>query len=140
LKRTFTIVAMVVLAAILIASPVLAAGFSHPMEAAKKGPIKQPTIISLTGKIVAENDRDTEIDVAIKMTNRAFIQYRGRTEPVDISSALCLEWSQAKKSEVIACSSLGVGDKVSIIARVDPETKDFTARRVQLKQPRIRIP
>ena len=129
---------MVVMAAILIASPVLAIGSSQPIEAAKEGPKKQPTSISLTGKIVDKNGSGTEIDVAIRMTNKAFIQYRGKTMPVDISSALCLEWLKAKKSKAISCSSLAVGDKVSIIARVDPQTKDFTARRVQRKQPRIR--
>jgi len=136
LKKKLTIVVMVVLAAILIASPVLAAGSSHPMEVAKK----QPTVISMTGKIVGEDRSGTEIDVLIQMTNRAFIQYRGQTKSVDISDALCVEWVNGKKSETIDCGSLGTGDKVSIIARVDPQTKDFTARRVQLKQPRIQVP
>ena len=134
------IVAMVMLAAILIASPVLAAGPGHPIEVAKR----QPTVISLTGRILAENRSGTEIDVKIQMTNRAFIQYRGTTQTIDISSALCLKWVNRKKSETIDCEAdLGPTDTVAIIAKVnrtDPENVTFTARRVQLKQPRIQIP
>ena len=134
--KKLTIVAMVVLAAILIASPVLAAGSSHPMEVAKQGPKKQPTIISMTGTIM--QDGTAQITVKIQMTNRAFIQYRGQTKAVIISGAVCYDWEKGKKSTRISCSDLAAGDKVSINARVDPATKVFTARRVLRKQPRIR--
>lgn len=134
------IVAMVMLAAILIASPVLAAGTGHPMEVANK----QPTSISLTGKIIADDLSGETIDVKIQMTNRAFIQYRGTTQTIDISSALCLKWVNSTKSETIDCEEdLGKDDTVAIIARVTRTNSGdviFTARRVQLKQPRIQIP
>lgn len=129
---------MVVLAAMLIATPVLAAGSSHPREVAKKTPKKQPTIISMTATILT--DGSSKIEVKIQMTNRAFIQYRGNVEWVDIDSAVCYEWLKAKKSRKINCDSLQDGDKVSINARIDPASKAITARRVTLKQPRIQIP
>ena len=145
MKRKLTIVAMVVLAAILIASPALAAGSSQPMEVAKRGPIKQPTIISMTAKIhldyISSSTDTGRIYVAIQMTNKAFIQYRGEKDWVRITAdTKCLDWVKGKKSVRIDCSELSVDDKVSINARVDPKTKVITARRVQRKQPRIRIP
>ena len=77
--------------------------------------------------------------VAIKMTNRAFIQYRGEVETVRITDATkCVEWLRYRKSKRIDCASLDEYDKVSIQAKVDPVTKKFTARRVTMKQPRIR--
>ena len=138
LKKKLTIVVMVVLAAILIASPVLAAGSSHPMEVANPSPKKQPTIISMTATILT--DGTACIDVKIQMTNRAFIQYRGREEPVYIGNAVCYDWVKGKKSIRIDCSQLAKNDKVSINARVDPGSKMITARRVLRRQPRIRIP
>jgi len=141
LKRKLTIVAMVVLAAIFIASPVLAAGSSHLREAANPSPKKQPTIISMTATILGDNvgaDNKGEFVVAIKMTNRAFIQYRGDVETVKITaSTKCVEWLRSGKSRPIACSSLDKDDTVSINARFDPAKKDFTARRVTIKQPRV---
>jgi hypothetical protein len=136
LKRKLTILAVVVLAAVLIASPVLAAGSSHPMEVAKQGPKMQPTIISMTGTIM--QDGTAQISVKIQMTNTAFIQYRGQIEPVVILGAVCYDWVKGKKSTPISFGNLAAGDKVSINARVDPETKVITARRVLRKQPRIR--
>jgi hypothetical protein len=129
---------MVVLAAILIATPVLAAGSSHPREAANPSPKKQPTIISMTATIVT--DGSSRIEVKIQMTNKAFIQYRGDVEWVNIDSAVCYEWLKAKKSKKINCDLLGKDDRVSINAKVDPVSKTITARRVTLKQPRIQIP
>jgi len=108
------------------------------MEAAKK----RPTSISLTGKIV--EDRGSEIRVAIRMTNRAFIQYRNTTQTIDIDNALCFKWVSETKSETLDCDEdLGEDDTVAVIARVtrtDSGNVIFTARRVQLKQPRIQIP
>ena len=83
MKQKLTIVAMVVLAAILIASPVLAAGSSHPMEVAKQGPKKKPTVISMTGTITWSNSDKTLIEILVRMTNKAFIVYRGQTVSVE---------------------------------------------------------
>jgi len=136
---------MVVLAAILIASPVLAAGSSHSMEVAKQGPKKKPTSISMTATI----NRDEGvvqtgigwIYVGIQMTNKAFIQYRGEDEWVKITrKTACIEWLRATKSRKIKCSDLvdkAMDDDrmVSIYARV--KDGEFTARRVQISQPRV---
>lgn len=133
---------MIVLAAILIASPVLAAGSSNTMEMYQVGKKwKKPTIISLTGEI--KEVRGSEIDVAIQMTNKAFREYRLTKQTIDITDALCLEWTNKGKSESFDCAQLDKPDTVAIIAKVDrtdPENVTFTARRVQKKQPRIRIP
>jgi hypothetical protein len=144
LKRKLTIVAMVVLAAIFIATPVLAAGSSHPREAANPTPKKQPTIISMTATILSVG-KDT-IDVKIQMTNRAFIQYRRTEQTVRTNGTTkYVLWVNGRPSgTVIGFADLTVGQKVSINARVVPETPEspltFTARRVQVNQPRIQIP
>jgi hypothetical protein len=139
--------AMVVLAAILIATPVLAAGSSHPREAANPSPKKQPTIISMTGTIMTDDGvartGTGQIYFAIQMTNKAFRQYRGETEWVKINgSTVCILWLKSQKSTRISCSelvakSMNTGTMISINAKVDPKTKEFTARRVQLNQPRV---
>lgn len=141
LKQKLTILAMVVLATIFIATPVLAAGSSRTMEVAKR----TPTIISMTATIKTDYiSRYTDtgrIYVAIQMTNKAFIQYRGESDWVQItSSTTCLEWVNKRKSIPMDCSDLNYGDKISVNARIDPETKVITARRVWLKQPRIQLP
>ena len=131
MKRTFTIVAMVVLAAILIASPVLAAGSSQPMEA-KQGPRKRPTVISMTGTILSISG--TQIKVKIQMTNKPFIKYRGTTQWVGTNKyTRYISWD-GKTRKYIKFSDLSVGDRVSINAKVI--SGDFTARRVQVRQPR----
>jgi hypothetical protein len=131
---------MVVLAAIFIATPVLAASSSHPMEVANPSPKKQPTIISMTATILTDkvaSDNTGTFEVAIKMTNRAFIKYRGEVEWVTITrNTKCLEWIKPNKSKTIPCASLKEDDRVSINAKVDPVTKVFTARRVTIYQPR----
>ncbi len=149
MKPKFTIVAMVVLAAILIASPVLAAGSSRAMEVAKQVPIKKKwkkaTVISMTAAINRDEGVAVtgtgRINVAIKMTNKAFIQYRGEDEWVKItSSTVCIEWLKAKKSQRIKCKdlvaeSMAEDRMISINARlIDGE---FRARRVQMLQPRL---
>ncbi len=131
------IVAMVMLAAIFIASPVLAAGSRYPIEVVKR----TPTVISLTGKIV--EDGGTKIDVAIQMTNKAFREFRLTTQTIDISDALCLEWTSEGKSQSFDCDDLAKYNTVAIIAKVsktDSGEVTFTARRVQKSQLRIRIP
>jgi hypothetical protein len=143
--KKLTIVAMVVIAAILIASPVLAAGSSHPMEVAKQGPKKKPTSISMTATIKIDRvDAATNtgrIYVGIQMTNKAFIQYRGDEEWVKITrKTACIEWLKATKSRKIKCSDLvdkamDDGRMVSIYARV--KDGEFIARRVQISQPRV---
>ena len=133
---------MVVLAAILIASPVLAAGSSRTMEVAKQGPKKRQkqTRISMTGTITWLNSDDTLIDFLVQKTNKPFIAYRGQTVSVDTSEALCILWSKPGKSERKPCSEiLADGKKVSIIAVVNRTDWTFKARRVQYKQPRIKI-
>lgn len=138
---------MVVLAAMLIATPVLAAGSSHPREAANPNPKKQPTIISMTGTIVIDDgvaySGTGQLYFAIQMTNKAFRQYRGATEWVKINgSTVCILWLKSQKSTRISCSelvskSMDAGTMISINAKVDPKTQEFTARRVQLNQPRV---
>lgn len=142
MKGKLAVAAVVVLAAILIASPVLALGSGDPTLAANPAPKKQPTIISLTGTVLTDSvyaTTDTgKFEVAIQMTNRAFIQYRGEVEWVKITAdTLCVEWVSTKKSVRIDCATVDRTDKVSINARVDPQTKEFTARRVTLYQPRL---
>ena len=140
MKRIFATVVMVVLAAIFVATPVLAVS-SRNIEAAKK----TPTVISMTATIKQDNvDERTDtgqIYVAIQMTNRAFIQYRGQQDWVRITaSTVCLEWVNKKKSVQIDCSELDFDDRISVNARIDPNTKVITAKKVWLKQPRVPTP
>ncbi len=75
------------------------------------------------------------------MTNRAFIQYRGESAEVEIDdNTVCLEWANKRKLklETMNCSALDYLDKISVIAKVDPTSKEITARRVLLYQKRIR--
>ena len=142
MKQKLTVLAMVAMAALFIATPVLAAGSSRTMEVAKR----TPTILSMTATItklpaISTASQTGTIYVRIYMTNRAFIQYRGQSAEVEISdNTVCLKWANKRKSrlETMACSELGYLDKVSVIARVDPESKEITARRVLLSQKRIR--
>ena len=132
---------MVVLAAIFIATPVLAAGSSQSMGA-KQGPKKRKkqTRISMTGTITWLNSDKTMIEFLVQMTNKPFIAYRGETVSVDTSEATCIVWSKPGKSERKPCSEvLGDDKKVSIIAVVNRTDWTFKARRVQYKQPRIKI-
>ena len=139
MKQKLIVLAMIVLATVLIASPVLAAGSSRIMEVAKR----TPTVISMTATIDSV-DLDSrantgKIDITIRMTNRAFIQYRGRSVEVVIAdNTVCLDWVNKSKSVGIDCSALGDDDKISVNARIDPDTKVITARRVLRYQPRIR--
>ena len=149
MKRKLTIVVMVVLAAILIANPVLAVGSSRSMEVAKQIPKKRKwknaTVISMTADINMDEDVANtgtgRINVAIKMTNRAFIQYRGEDEWVRITgSTVCIEWLRATKSKRIPCSelvaeSMKYDRMISINARLI--NGEFKARRVQMFQPRL---
>ena len=132
MKKKLTIVVMVVLAAILIASPVLAAGSSHPMEVAKQGPKKKPTVISMTGTIMSISG--TQLTVRIQMTNKAFIKYRGTTQWVRTTKYTRYILWDGKTRKYIRFGDLAVGDKVSINAKV--RSGVFTARRVQVRQPR----
>ena len=130
---------MVAIATVFIASPVLAAGPSRTMEVATG----TPTVISMTATIrldyISRSTDTGRIYVAIKMTNRAFIQYRGKSDWVRITDGtVCLNWVNSSKSESIDCSALNPGDKVSINARIDPDTKIISARRVLRYQPRVR--
>jgi len=137
-----------VLAAILIASPVLAVGPSTLVEM-REAAIKKPTIISMTATIQEDAGSKAVVDsgvgrlsVAIQMTNRAFIQYRGEQGDVDITkTTLCVKWLQAKKSIRIPCKDLVAesvkdGLMVSINAKVIGDGV-FQARRVTLYQPRL---
>jgi hypothetical protein len=141
LKQKLTILAMVVLATIFIATPVLAVGSSRTMEVAKR----TPTVISMTATIKTDYiSRYTDVGsiyVAIQMTNRAFIQYRGESEWVRITSGTkCLQWVNKRKSIPMDCSDLNPEDRISVNARIDPESKVITARQVWLKQPRVQVP
>ena len=133
LKRKLTIVAMVVLAAIFIATPVLAAGSSQPMEA-KQGPKKRQTVISMTGTILSISG--TQVQIKIAMTNKPFVRYRRTIQWVKTTTYTRFYSWDGKTRERIEFADLVVGDKVAINAKV----KDgiFTARRVQRRQPRIR--
>lgn len=140
MKRTLTIVVLAVLAVIMIASPVLATGSGSIREVAKR----TPTVISMTAKILKDSvDEITDTGdfyVAIQMTNRAFIEYRGTQDTVIIDdSTVCLEWVNQKKSILIDCSDVNFGDKISVNARID-SSKTITAKRVWLKQRRIPLP
>jgi hypothetical protein len=148
LKGKLAVAAIVVLAAILVATPVLAVGPSTSVEM-REAAIRKPTIISMTATIQADaGSKDVvatgtgRLSVAIQMTNRAFIQYRGDTGDVDITkTTLCVKWVQAKKSIRIACKdlvaeSLEDGLMVSINAKVIGDGV-FSARRVTISQPRV---
>ena len=132
MKKKLTIVVMVVLAAILIASPVLAAGSSHSMEVAKQGPKKKPTVISMTGTIMSISG--TQIKVKIQMTNKAFIKYRGTTQWVRTTTSTRYILWDGQTRAYIKFRNLAIGDKVSINAKV--RSGVFVARRVQVRQPR----
>jgi len=137
LKQKLTILAMVVLATIFIATPVLAAGSSRTMLVAKKW--NKPTVISMTGTIVdlAKDPVTGEdrIRIKIQMTNRAFIQYRGETVWVfDASTTKYFLWDGTTRSPW-SYDLLSIDDKISINARVIGGV--FKARRVQVNQPRI---
>jgi hypothetical protein len=127
---------MVVLAAILIASPVLAAGSSHPTDVkifAKKKWGK-PTVISMTGTLIGD-PAGGEITIHIRMTNRAFIQYRGETLDVYTDGSTKYFTWDGKTRLPYSFDRLGDGDKVTINARLIGGY--FYARRVQVNQPRI---
>jgi hypothetical protein len=138
LKQKLTIVAMILMAALFIATPVLAAGSSRIMDVQKKW--EEPTIISMTATIaidyISRLANTGKIYVDIQMTNRAFIQYRGQSEWVWITkSTKCLKWVNKGKSIPMACSDLSPTDKVSINAKLIGG--DFYARQVLLYQQRI---
>lgn len=142
MKQKLTLVAMLVLAAILIASPVLAAGSSHPLvEKQDPKKWKKPTIISMTGNFTALNP-DGTYDFWVQMTNKAFLKYRKTTVQVRIKEGtVCILWLRAQKSKRIDCSklvdeSLATGSMVSINAKVK-DNEEFWARRVQASQPRL---
>jgi hypothetical protein len=143
-KQKLTLVTMLVLAAILIATPVLAAGSSHSMDVAKQGPRKKPTRISMTGTITAWSIDRTKIYLLVQKTNKPFIGLKNREVWVIIDeNTLCVEWLDGNKSKKIDCGSLDPRNKVSIIATVVDRINwpwTFAASRVQLKQPRIQIP
>jgi hypothetical protein len=136
LKRKLTIVVMVVLAAIFIATPVLAAGSSHPTDvkifAKKKW--EKPTVISMTGTLDGDPAAGT-ITIEIRMTNKAFIQYRGKTIDVYTDGSTKYFTWDGKTRLPYSFRELEDGDKVSINARLIGD--DFYARRVQVSQPRI---
>ena len=134
MKQKLTIVAMVVLAALFIATPVLAAGSSHPMEVAKQGPKKRQTVISMTGTIMSISG--TQIMVKIVMTNKPFVKYRRTTQWVRTTTSTRYILWDGKTRKYIKFSDLKLYDKVSINAKV--KNGIFTARRVQVRQPRIR--
>ena len=131
--RKLTIVAMVVLAAILVASPVLAAGSSHPLEVAKQGPKKKQTVISMTGTIMSISG--TQISIKIVMTNKPFVKYRHTTQWVRTTRSTKYILWDGKTRKYITFGDLDVDDKVSINAKVANGV--FTARRVQVRQPRF---
>jgi hypothetical protein len=124
---------MVVLAAILIASPVLAAGSSQSLEA-KQGPEKKQTVISMTGTILSISG--TQVQIKIAMTNKPFAKYRRTIQLVNTTTYTKFYSWDGRTREPITFSDLKVGDKVAINAKVKDGT--FTARRVQRRQPRIR--
>ena len=112
MKRIFATVIMVVLAAVFVVTPVLA-GVGRTTEVA----IKQPTRMFMTATIT--DVTDTGIEVRIYMTNRAFIEYRGKTVDVEINDdTLCLDWVNKRKSVEVDCSDLDAPDKVNIKAKV----------------------
>ena len=125
--------AVVVLAAILIAIPVLAAGSSQPLEA-KQGPKKKQTVISMTGTILSISG--TQVQIKIAMTNKPFIKYRRTIQWVNVTDYTTFYSWDGKTRERIEFDDLVAGDKVAINAKV--KNGIFTARRVQRKQPRIR--
>jgi hypothetical protein len=133
-KQKLTLVAMLVLAAIFIATPVLAAGSSRSMDVGKQGPRKKQTRISMTGTIKEVNG--TGIVLLVQKTNKPFIAYRGERVPVDTDGAACRKWVEGKSVRTGCSEILKLDYKVSIIATVDRVYWTFTARRVQLNQPR----
>ena len=143
MKRIFATVIMVVLAAIFIATPVLA-GASRTMEVA----IKKPTRMFMTATIETDNiqpgDKEGQVYVKIYMTNRAFIQYRGEFSWVEIDdNTLCLDWVNKRKAKLksLDCGELSKDDKVNIKAKVVEDANGqitIIAKRVVRKQQSIR--
>ena len=108
------------------------------MEVAKQGPKKknwgQPTIISMTGTIVGDPTGGT-IVIDIQMTNKAFRIYRLTRQTVGTNtSTKYFEWVDGTRLPY-SYGQLSDGDKVSINAQV--LNGKFTARRVQVSQPRF---
>ena len=85
-----------------------------------------------------------DIEVKIYMTNRAFIEYRGKTVDVEINNnTLCLDWANKRKSRLISvdCDTLAVPEKVNIKAKVVEDAYGHTtiiAKRVVRNQLSIR--
>ena len=138
MKRIFATVTMVVLAAIFVVTPVLA-GAGRTMEAA----IKQPTRMFMTATIT-DVTAAGDIVVKIYMTNRAFIEYRGKTVDVEINNyTLCLDWVNQRKDKLIPidCGTLGEDEKVNIKAKVTEDVNGqvtILAKRVVRQQRSIR--
>ena len=142
--KKLTIVAMVVLAAILIASPVLAAGSSRTIEVAKRTPTRMFMTATIETDNIQPGDKEGQVYVKIYMTNRAFIQYRGEFSWVEIDdNTLCLDWVKKRKAKLIPldCGELSKDDKVNIKAKVVEDANGqitIIAKRVVRKQQSIR--
>ena len=143
------VLAMVGLAFVLLAGPVLAVGSGRDAHwAVKQGPKRKAHVISMTGTIAWATCSAISIDV--QMTNKPLLVKRGDNVQVDTVSLnpVYVVWEREGESytrtKTRLCNqefieeNLTWNQKVSINALINVKTDYITARRVEVKKPRYR--
>ena len=143
-RKKLMVLAMVGLAFVLLAGPVLAVGSGRDAHwAVKQGPKRKAHVISMTGTIAWATCSAISIDV--QMTNKPFLVKRGDNVQVDTISLnpVYVVWeknntrTKTRKCEDIK-DRLYSGQKVRINALINVKTDYITARRVEVNKPRYR--
>jgi len=138
MRRFLTVLALVGMAFVLIAGPVLAAGSGRDSVVAQQKTVwPKYHIISFTGTITSIPAAN-KFYVQIQITNNPYIAKRGTVELVTTtSSTVYVVWSGTTPTTLSSStgfSTLDVGDSVSINALAT--TSITTARRVEVNKPR----
>jgi hypothetical protein len=135
MRKRLMVLALVGLAFVLLAGPVVAAGSGRDTTlAAKQGPRRRAHVISMTGIIKGFEGKD--ISVYVQMTNKPFLVKRGQTVLVETSpSTIYYVWNSTGRHRA-SFDDLEKDQKVSINALV--ADAEITARRVEVNRPRYR--
>jgi hypothetical protein len=132
-RKKLMVLAMVGLAFVLLAGPVLAAGSGRDAHwAVKQGPKRKAHVISMTGTIAWVSG--SVISVNVQMTNKPFLVKRGQMVSVETAYAVCYVWT-GKTRNRCGSNALSPTARVSINARVSSNGY-ITARRVEVDKPR----
>jgi hypothetical protein len=138
-RKKRIVLALIGLACLLLAVPVLAAGAGRDaVLAVKKVPRSQHQVISMTGRIEAVDTANKRIYVTVQLTNKPHLVVRGKTVWVGTTSTTVYYVWKDKIRRRATFGALAVGQKVSINARVakTATTTTITARRVEVNKPR----